>query len=97
MNSIGRAQHVHVRMEMGSLFILVCHHSLESLGRAAADETDGASPEPAARHSRSDHAWLVCRDFNHLVQFRAADFVIVAQAAVRLRHEDTKRYQVSFE
>ena len=58
-------------------------------------ERDDAAAEAAARHPRAVHAVERTRDRHHQIELVAADFVVVAQALMRLVHETAERCEVA--
>src|ERR1700681_2457163 len=61
------------------------------------NEIDVASAKSPANDPCSDHSRLGTRNFDHHVQFGTTNLVVVAQAAMRFRHERPKRRKISLE
>src|ERR1043166_9066070 len=59
------------------------------------DQIDRAAAKAAARHARTVNAFNFPRQLDHQIELVAADFIIVAQALVRLGHEFPKLVQIT--
>jgi hypothetical protein len=60
---------------------------LEGFDAVGGDEVDGAPAEAATGHAGADESGGGPGEFDQRVEFGAADFVIVAEAGVGIRHE----------
>src|SRR5262249_4036700 len=78
---------VHFRPKSRCLFVLFGKHMAELFNAIPADEAHGATPEPAAGHAGTEDAVKHGSNLDHDVQFTAAHFVIVAEAAMGFIHE----------
>lgn len=59
------------------------------------NQIDGASTEPASRHSRTDDAKLCFSKLHHQVEFPAAYFVVIAQTEMGIMHQRAQRLDVT--
>src|SRR5258706_5959114 len=69
------------------IFISTATRALECRPPFFFPQTAGAPAEAASSHAGAEDARLLCREFNHQIEFATADLVIVAQAAMRFRHQ----------
>jgi len=95
LDAVGGGGDVNLRLEPRLSMIFCGDVLLEGVYGGGFDEIDRAAAEAAAGHPRADDTGLRAGNFDHEVEFLAADFVIVAQAAMRVAHQATKPAEIA--
>src|SRR5207237_6270489 len=86
IRTIGRRANIDFRLDVCSVGVSLGDVRSELVNLGGVHEIDCRAAESAAGHARADTVRRLVRELNHEVQFFTANFVIVAQALVRLRH-----------
>ena len=85
-----------LRREAGGLLILAGHPSLEVRYGSLLYQVNGRSSKAPSRHTSAIHSLNLPRYFNHEIQLRTADFIVVFQADVGFGHQPSEGGQICF-
>src|SRR5580692_2202833 len=73
-----------------SCFVTLFQSLLDFFRVSSLYEVNRTSSETTARHSCAVHAFLAIGHLNHQIKLQCADLVIIAKAAMGVRHKPTE-------
>src|SRR5215469_6549338 len=94
LDAVDGGRNINLRLEPRLGVIPAGDVLLESVHRSRLDQADRAAAKAPARHACANDARLRGSDLHQEVEFPAAHFVVVAQAAMRLPHQAPENAQV---
>src|SRR5262249_43410752 len=86
-HAISCIQNVSIRTHARARLIMAPQLVFHEISLSCIDEIHGAASKSAPRHARAEYAAKSASDLDHDVEFGAADFVVVAQATMRVGYE----------